>query len=722
MSTQRLALEIRLKAIEEATRPLKLVREAGKQMAKQLAIAQNQMKGLNRALADGSGAERYRRNLEEVAKRIERLRTMSDKYQKTIALRDNMARTGAGALAMGGAALYGAARFGAPGMEFDTEMASVQALTRLEKQSEALAKLRQQARDLGASTSFTATQVAQGQGFLAMAGFNPDAIAAAMPGMLALAKAGRTELAQTADIASNILTGFKLTADQTGRLGDILVGTFTRSNVDLNMLGETMKYVAPVAADLGVNIETAAAMAGKLGDAGIQGSMGGTALRAILSRLAAPPKMAAEALEKLRIKTTDAKGNLRDMPAILNDIAKATARMGDADRAGFLKSIAGEEAFSALSVLLNQSKTGDLQKFIETLRNATGEAQKNAATMADNVGGDIERIKSAWEGLGITFFDTQEGPLRLLLGGVNDLLGRINQFTTENPKLASTLAAVGTALAGIVTVGGALLLGVSAVLGPLAMAKLTLGALAISGKALLLPVLGVVGAIGLLAAGAWLVYENWDQIKAWFGGVWDFLKTKASETAEWFAALPARFERIGLDMMTGLSNGIRNAASGVKDAVVSTATGARDWFAEKLGINSPSLVFAELGGFTMDGLVKGLSDGQAGTIKAIGTFSRQFAATAALSMAGASIATAANVAPLVNVPADMPLPSAQQKRLGSASASALPQSGLSFSYTINIDARGGADESAIRRVVKSELEEHHRHIDARRRSRLGDVD
>src|SRR5690606_18810915 len=142
--------------------------------------------------------------------------------------------------------------------------------------------------------------------------------------------AGRTELAQTADIASNILTGFKLTADQTGRLGDILVGTFTRSNVDLNMLGETMKYVAPVAADLGVNIETAAAMAGKLGDAGIQGSMGGTALRAILSRLAAPPKMAAEALEKLRIKTTDAKGNLRDMPAILNDIAKATARMGDA--------------------------------------------------------------------------------------------------------------------------------------------------------------------------------------------------------------------------------------------------------------------------------------------------------------------------------------------------------------------------------------------------------
>ena len=711
MSTkQKLSLEVRLQAIDQATRPLKMVGQAGKQMEKQLAIAQRQMQSLNRAMADGSATDQYRRNLDQVAKRLEHLRSLGDKYQKTMALRDSMARTGAGALAVGGAALYGAARFGAPGMEFDTEMASVQALTRLEKQSEALAKLRQQARDLGASTSFTATQVAQGQGFLAMAGFNPEAITAAMPGMLALAKAGRTELAQTADIASNILTGFKLTADQTGRLGDILVGTFTRSNVDLHMLGETMKYVAPVAADLGVNIETAAAMAGKLGDAGIQGSMGGTALRAILSRLAAPPKMAADALEQLRIKTKDANGNLRNMPAIFNDIAKATAKMGDAERAGFLKSIAGEEAFSALSVLLNQSKTGELQKFIDTLRTATGEAQKNAATMADNVGGDIERIKSAWEGLGITFFDTQEGPLRALLGGVNDLLGRINQFTTENPKLASTLATVGSALGGIVAVGGALLLGVSAVLGPLAMAKITFGALAIGGKALLAPMLGVIGAVGLLAAGAWLVYENWDQIKAWFGGVWDYLKTKASETADWFAALPARFEQIGLNMMTGLSNGIRNAYGEVKNAVVGAADGAVSWVKDKLGINSPSRVFAELGGFTMQGLVQGVGQAENSTLKAIGEFSRRFATTAALGMAGAGIATAA------------PMPTTSAAPLMANAPRTMAGPSLVFSPTVYVDARGGADENAIRKAVDIALDAQRRHLEARRRSILGDVD
>ncbi|HCT8726855.1 TPA: phage tail tape measure protein, partial [Proteus mirabilis] len=119
------------------------------------------------------------------------------------------------------------------------------------------------------------------------------------------------------------------------------------SNTSLTMLGDTMKYVAPVASGLGVDLETAAAATGKLGDAGIQGSMAGTSLRAILGRLAEPPKMAAKALEELGIKTRDAKGNLRDFPELLAELDKKTAKMGNAQRAGFFKHIAGEEAFSA---------------------------------------------------------------------------------------------------------------------------------------------------------------------------------------------------------------------------------------------------------------------------------------------------------------------------------------------------------------------------------------
>ncbi|NYS35697.1 phage tail tape measure protein, partial [Streptococcus danieliae] len=141
-----------------------------------------------------------------------------------------------------------------------------------------------------------------------------------MPGMLALAKAGRADLADTADIASNILSGLGMQANEMGRLGDVLTATFGNSNTNLQMLGETMKYAAPIAKTYAVDLETVSAMAGKLGDAGIQGSMGGTALSAIMNRLAAPPKAAAKALEALGITTADAAGNMRPMPDILKDV------------------------------------------------------------------------------------------------------------------------------------------------------------------------------------------------------------------------------------------------------------------------------------------------------------------------------------------------------------------------------------------------------------------
>ena len=224
-----------------------------------------------------------------------------------------LATKGAVATASGGSVLYAGARLLSPGIDFDASMSQVQAITRLDEQADALNALRAQARQLGGGTQFTAGQPADAQGYLGMAGFEPHAIQTAMPGMLDLAAAGGTELAQTADIASNILSGLGLTADEMDRLGDVLVGTFTRSNTTLQMLGDTMKYAAPMAKTYGVELEVAAAMAGKLGDAGLQGSMGGTALSSIMNRLAAPPKGAEKALEQLNIATADAAGNLRPL-------------------------------------------------------------------------------------------------------------------------------------------------------------------------------------------------------------------------------------------------------------------------------------------------------------------------------------------------------------------------------------------------------------------------
>lgn len=493
---------------------------------------------------------RQENQLKRSAEQERRMTAVKSQYQKTLDTRNKMAGTGATMTATGAGMLYTAKQTMMPGYEFNVGMSKVQALTRLDKNSDEFKMLREQARELGATTAFTANQVAQGQSFYAMAGFKPEQIKNAMPGTLAMSLAGDIDLGTTADIGSNILTGFKLDSDQMGRVSDVLVGAFTRSNTSLTMLGDTMKYVAPVASGLGVDLETAAAATGKLGDAGIQGSMAGTSLRAILGRLAEPPKQAAKALEELGIKTRDAKGNLRDFPELLAELDKKTAKMGNAQRAGFFKHIAGEEAFSALSVLAEQAGKGELQTLVADLKKAKGEAQKVAGTMTDNLSGDMKNLQSAWEDLGIQMFDSIDSPLRELSQSITNVITKVGVWMKENPELAKTLTMIGLAIAGIITILGVLSLSIAAMLGPLAMAKLSLSVLGIKGGSaltLLLKPIKLLGSaflwlgkamlsnpilliIAAIAAAIYLIYKNWDTIGPYVYKVWDTVK-KYTDTA-----------------------------------------------------------------------------------------------------------------------------------------------------------------------------------------------
>lgn len=491
---------------------------------------------------------RQENQLRRSAEQERRMAAAKSQYQKTLDVRNKMAGAGATMTATGAGMLYSAKQTLMPGYEFNVGMSKVQALTRLDKNSDEFKMLREQARELGATTAFTANQVAQGQAFYAMAGFKPEQIKNAMPGTLAMSLAGDIDLGTTADIGSNILTGFKLDSDQMGRVSDVLVGAFTRSNTSLTMLGDTMKYVAPVASGLGVDLETAAAATGKLGDAGIQGSMAGTSLRAILGRLAEPPKMAAKALEELGIKTRDAKGNLRDFPALLAELDKKTANMGNAQRAGFFKAIAGEEAFSALSVLAEQAGKGELQKFVDELKKAKGEAQNVAGTMTDNLDGDMKNLTSAWEALGIKIFDGIDKPLRQISQSITKAISKVESWVKANPELAKTLTMVGLAIAGIITTLGVLSLSIAAMLGPLAAAKLSLSILGIKGGGaltLLLKPIKLLGsaflwlgkamlanpillAIAAIAGAFYLIYKNWDKIEPYVTKVWESVKQRTA--------------------------------------------------------------------------------------------------------------------------------------------------------------------------------------------------
>lgn len=715
--------------------------------------------------ATNSALQQQESRLKRITTQQKRLAAAKSQYEKTQGLAGSMAGSGAAGLATGSGMLYAGAKMMAPGLEFDASMSKVQALTRLDKDSAELQALREQARQLGASTQFTAGQAADAQGYLGMAGFDPKAIKAAMPGMLDLAKAGGAELAETADIASNILTGLNLQASDMGRVGDILVGTFTRSNTNLQMLGETMKYVAPVASSVGQDIETVAAMAGKLGDAGIQGSMGGTALRAILNRLSAPPKAAAKALDKLGISAKDAQGNMRQMPDILTELYAKTKDLGNADRAGLLKGIAGEEAVSALQVLVKQAGSGDLQKFIGTLREAQGEASKTAKVMADNLAGDLDALNSAWEDLGIQMQDQQNGPMRELTQSLASVVGGVKNWIAENPELAGQIVKTAAGLGILMAAMGGITLALASILGPFAMVRYGMALFGIKGAGLAgtlfnlgktalpmvatgLRILGAaavanpIGAIIMaIALGAALIYSNWGTVGPYFLGLWAEIKAGFAGGLGGIAALivnfspaglfyrafagvmgyfgielPAKFTEFGSMIMQGLVNGIANAAGAVKAAVVGAADSSINYFKEKLGIHSPSRVFASLGVDTMDGLAQGLNNGSANPFAALDDTAKQVIQKGGEISANNPFAGLAGMPELANTEQ---LTFDKRPPISAASNSAPTGEGP---ITINVYGAPGQDANAIAQAVAQALAQQQRANQAQQRGRLSDLD
>ncbi|WP_272576721.1 MULTISPECIES: phage tail tape measure protein [unclassified Providencia] len=516
--------------------------------------------------------EIYNRQLDEQRRRLNAVTRAQGQYAKSKELRNKLATGGAIATASGAGALYAGARITAPGRDFDEGMSTVQALTRLDKNSPQLAMLRQQARELGASTAYTSTDVAAGQKFLAMAGFTPDAIKAALGGVLNMGLAGDMDLGEASDIGSNVLTQFQLKAEEMNRVSDVLTATFTRSNTDLRQLGETMTYAGPIAAQLGVSLESMAAMAGTMADNGIRGSMAGTSLRAGLSRMVAPVGKGQAALDKLGVSVKDASGKLRDADEILKDVGKSMRKFDQASQIRMKKDIFGEEAMVGMGAVIDAVMNGRYDALKTANMGAEGEADKNAKVKIDNLKGDLKQLQSAWEDLGIEIQENVDSPLRRVTQSLTGFIGKVGQWMKEHPKTTQALAVGAIAIATLVTALGALALAAATVIVPFAAMRLSLfmltgaqgfgglmaaGSSAISliggGFSLLLSPVGLFVA-AIVAAGV-LIYQYWEPIKAFFGGFWDGFTSALAPIGLAFSATFAPFAPI--------FDGISNAASKV---------------------------------------------------------------------------------------------------------------------------------------------------------------
>ncbi|WP_302554386.1 phage tail tape measure protein [uncultured Bilophila sp.] len=366
-------------------------------------------------------------------------------------------RMGNLALAMGPAALAAGLLVGAFGScvgvaaGFEDQMAKVGAVSRAS--SEEMAALEATARELGATTQFTAVQVGQAEQYLAMAGFSAKENIAALPGVLNLAAATATDLGRAADISSDILSAFGLKAEQMTRVADVLALTCATANTNMELLGDTMKYVAPVARMAGLSLEQTAAMAGLLGNVGIKGSQAGTTLKAMLNKMAAPTKEAQALFQKLGVTVKDSAGNLRSPVAVLGEMAAGLKNMGTAEQIAAMKTIVGEEAIAGFAELIQKEGIGAIADYARQLEAGGGSAAEMAARMNDTLAGSLRGLGSAWESVRITVGKLFLPAVRAVVDAVTALLRLLDQ-AAQTPFGAALLKIVSAVSLAVLAVTG----------------------------------------------------------------------------------------------------------------------------------------------------------------------------------------------------------------------------------------------------------------------------
>lgn len=341
------------------------------------------------------------------------------------------------------------------GNDFEAQMSRVSAIAGA--YGDDLEKLREQAIELGAQTSFSATESAQAMENLASAGFGTQEIMAAMPGMLDLAASSGEDLASSADIAASTLRGFQLEASEAGHVADVLAKNAADTNAAIMDTGYAMKYIAPVAQSAGWSLEEVTAAIGVMADSGIKGEQAGTTLRGALTRLMKPTDAMADSMEALGIAFYDSQGKMKPLSAIVDELQKSTKGLTDEQRDYHLATIFGTEALSGMKILLASSKE-ELDTMTDGLKNADGAAKKMADTMLDNTKGSVEEMNGSLETAGITI---QKQLAPWITKGAKKVTELANEFSELDENTQGTILTMG----GIAAASGPVIKGLSGVTG-----------------------------------------------------------------------------------------------------------------------------------------------------------------------------------------------------------------------------------------------------------------
>ena len=295
------------------------------------------------------------------------------------------------------------------GSDFEAGMSKVSAISGAT--GDDLDALTEKAKEMGAKTKFSATEAASAFEYMAMAGWKTEDMLNGIEGVMNLAAASGEDLAATSDIVTDALTAFGLSASDSAHFADVLAQASSNSNTNVGLMGDTFKYVAPVAGALGFSVEDCAIAIGLMANSGIKASQAGTSLRQIFTNLVKPTDAMQGAMDKLGISLTDSAGNTKTLDTLTGELRQSFSGLTEAEKAQYAATLAGQEGMSGFLAIVNASDE-DFNALKASINNADGAAESMAETMQDNLKGSITILGSALEGFGIQVYEKMQAPLK----------------------------------------------------------------------------------------------------------------------------------------------------------------------------------------------------------------------------------------------------------------------------------------------------------------------
>ena len=504
-------------SIENTKRKLELLKDAQEQAKNALAngdIGQDEYDALRREIIKTENQlksfegqqKKINSAMDKMGESITSFGQKAEKAGKTI-MPLSLAATGLGAAAIKIAA------------DFESGMSEVSAISG--STGDDLKKLEDKAKEMGATTKFSAAQSAEALKYMAMAGWNTQKMLDGLPGVMNLAAASGEELGTVSDIVTDAMTAFGLEASEAGKFADILAMASSKSNTNVGMLGESFKYVAPLAGALKYSAEDVATALGLMANAGIKGSQAGTALRSALAGLADPTDGVIAGLNKIGIEIEDLQG--LGLDETLSTLRIAFKSLSETQKAEAASTIFGKNAMSGMLAVLNATDDEYLS-LLNNMYNADGTAQKMADTMNDNLNGQITLLKSALEGLAITIGNIFMPYIKKGVQHIQTLTDKLNNAPEGVQKMIAALLAIVAAAGPFLIFIGKVSTGLGAIIKLFGSGGTAAGLFAKALAVITGPIGIIIGVIAGIAAALIHLYNTNEEVRAKIQEIWNQLK------------------------------------------------------------------------------------------------------------------------------------------------------------------------------------------------------